>query len=93
MSGFYDTSPAGPRELAEYQGPHHGAIRPGDTVIYENPARRGPDGAYLTMGMDGTYTVTEIIMFDEAEPVFTTAVLDGGRYEVNADNLRKVDDA
>lgn len=89
MSRFYDTShPDGPHELAEYTGPHHGVIRVGDRVVYENPAWRRADGSYATGGMDGTCTVTEIITFDEAEPVFVQAILNDGEFECSADNLR-----
>jgi hypothetical protein len=84
-SRFYDTrSPDAPRVLAEYRGPHHGLIRPGFQVVYENPAWRQPDGSYETGGLDGPFTVTELI------PV--QAILDEGAYEVSADNLRWLDD-
>lgn len=92
MSKFYDTSPAdpdGPRELAEYRGPHHGLIRPGFRVVYENPAWRQPDGSYRTSGMDGLFTVAEIIDLGGGTPAL--AILDDGMYEVSADNLRWLD--
>jgi len=92
MSRFYDTSPAcpdGPRELTEYRGPHHGLIRPGFRVVYENPAGLQPDGSYQTGGMGGTFIVAELIGFRGGSGVL--AILDNGMYEVSADNLRWLD--
>lgn len=87
MSKFYDTDPDdpdAPRELTEYASPHHGTIKPGDRVAYENPAWRRGDGTYRTGGMDGPLVITEIISSGD----FVTAVLNDGEYECNADNLR-----
>jgi hypothetical protein len=92
MSRFYDTSladPDAPRVLTEYRGPHHGLLRPGFRVAYENPAWQQPDGSYETGGLDGPLTVTELIDFGEGSPV--QAILDDGMYEVSADNLRWLD--
>lgn len=98
-SQFYRTDPADPDApvvLAEYTGPHHGTIRPGDLVVYENPSWRAADGTYKTGGMDGTYTVAEIIDFNPArvpDRLMVEAILNGdtvGEYQCSADNLRAV---
>lgn len=88
MSRFYTQDPDDPDSpavLEEYAGPHHGVIRPGDRVVYENPALRRPDGTYATGGMDGPLTVTEIIDLGEG---LVQAVLNDGEWEVSAANLR-----
>jgi hypothetical protein len=92
VSRFYNTGPddsQAPRELEEYDGPHHGVIRVGDRVVYENPAFRKPDGSYKTGGMDGELVVEEIIDFG-VEGVPPQAVLNDGQWECSADNLRAV---
>ena len=89
-SKFYNTDPDdidAPRVLAEWRG-----LRPGSRVVYENPAWRQADGTYKTGGMDGTYTVTELVALDgEGWIADVLAVLDDGAYEVNAANLRAVE--
>jgi signal peptidase I len=81
-SRFYDTSdPDGPTVLASYNG-RGGMLQPGDHVVYDNP-QLGP------AGMTGEYVIEELIDIGGEEPI-VTAVLDDGRYEVTADNLRKV---
>ena len=90
-SMFYVTDPgdpAAPVVLAEYTGPHHGTIRPGNRVTYDNPEMPGlgnptPDG--------GPMTVTELLRFPALpgrEDEYTVAILDGGKYETCADHLR-----
>jgi len=90
MSGsrFYRTDPGDPDApvvLEEYAG-DHGVIRPGDQVVYENPAWRQADGSYWTGGMDPPLEVTEIIDFGGGHP--PQAILNNGEYEVSAANLR-----
>lgn len=88
-SQFYVTGEDGwPRMLEEYAGPR-GRIRPGDTVVYENPAMQRPDGSYATAGLDGLLTVTEIAGFGGGHP--PQAVLNAGEYECDAGNLRRID--
>jgi len=77
----------GPWVLDSYTGPHHGLIRTGGQVLYENPAWRHPDGSYKTLGMDGVYTVTELVDVGEG---LVAAILDDGEWEVSAGNLRQV---
>ena len=86
-SKFYDNDqadPDAPRLLAEYFGAwHQGAIRPGDTVVYDCPQApyRGspaPEGVPLV--------IAELLTFG-AGPV--QAVLNDGEFEMSADNLRK----
>jgi hypothetical protein len=82
-SRFYDTAPGGPRVLAGYSGPHHDTIRPGDLVVYENPAWREPVAAVAV-----PMIITEIIDFGGDLP--PQAILNDGEWEVSADNLRTV---
>lgn len=91
-SRFYDIDPSDPESpvlLPEYHGEHHGMIRPGDRVAYENPAWRQPDGTYKTGGMDGPLTITEIV--DLGGDIPPQAILNDGEYEVSADSLRRIE--
>jgi hypothetical protein len=90
-SKFYVTDPHDPESphvLDEYAGPHHGVIRPGDQVTYDNPAMPGlgspaPDGIPLV--------VAELIDFGGfGGGHLVQAVLNDGAYECGADNLRQV---
>ena len=82
MSGYYRTDPddlAAPVELTEYQG-----IRPGDQVADAGPVAPLP----------GPLTVTAIYEFrDRGSGGWVTAILNAGKYEVNADQLRRLDAA
>jgi hypothetical protein len=85
MSDFYSTDPDDPDApvlLDEWNG-----LRPGASVVYENPAWQQPDGSYKTGGMDGPLVVTELYAFGE----HVTAILNDGEWECNAANLRVVD--
>lgn len=67
--------PEAPRVLAQYLTPRGDTIRPGMQVAYHGP-----------VPLPGHWhTVAELIDYGEP-PV--QAVLDGGAYEVSADNLR-----
>jgi hypothetical protein len=81
--GYYEVDGAGYPVLLE----EFGGCRPGDTVVYENPAMRNEDGTYRTAGMDGPLTVDAIYDFGDG---FVQAVLNGGDWECSAANLRKV---
>lgn len=84
MSDFYVTDPAdpeAPRLLAEFTGPH-GTIRPGDPVVYDNPS--------FPLPLPEATTVTELIDLGDG-PV--QAILNNGRYEVSARNLRPAHEA
>jgi len=87
MSRFYDTTqPGGPREVTWYAA-RLGFLRPGDHVTYENP--HGP------AGVEGEHVITELIDLgsdDDLGPAnLVTAILDDGVWEVQADNLRRVE--
>ena len=88
-SKFYITNradPEAPAVLAECEGADGGTIRPGDRVVYENPAMRTADGTYYTAGMVQPLIVTEIIDFGGGSPV--QVVLNDGKREVSGSNLR-----
>jgi hypothetical protein len=78
---FYEADaddPLAPILLTEYRG-----LRPGDHVVYDNPQSAA--------GLDGPLVISEIWQFAGIGPhfpEFTSAVLNGGEYECNADNLR-----
>ena len=84
MSRFYETDPDDPDapvELDEYNG-----LRPGMRVLYQNPAWRMPDGTFKTGGMDPPLVIDEILRFPTEIPL-VQAVVNGGEWECNADNL------
>ena len=72
--------PWSPVLLDSYRG-----IKPGDHVVYENPALPPPPGPLV---------VTELYLFKNAlaEPDSVQAILNDGEYELNADNLRKIEE-
>jgi hypothetical protein len=73
-SRFYETDPRdpdAPHLVDNYQG-----LRPGMAVRYAGP------GAPL----DGPLTITELVTFD-GDDGFTTAILNDGEFETDADNL------
>ncbi len=88
MAEYYETDPTDPYapvELEEYRG-----IRVGDSVVYDNP-----DSAAT---LEGPLTLSALYRFSggpvTAAPVglpkeYITAILNGGEFECNADNLRK----
>jgi hypothetical protein len=85
-SWYYDTTgPDAPAVLAEHDG-----LKPGDTVAYENPSLKEPDGTYWTGGMSSTLYVSELIDFGRGAPV--QAILNDGEWEVSAVNLRKIEE-
>lgn len=79
-SQFYDTTrPGGPREKSWYAA-EHGFLRPGDHVTYDNTV--GP------AGLTGEHVITELIDLGDSDHT-VTAILDGGTWEVQANNLRR----
>jgi len=84
MGRFYNTDPDDPDapvQLDEYHG-----YKPADRVTYYNP--ESPDSPLD----DGPLVVDEIYRFDDGPPPWTTwvvAILNGGKWEVNADHLTK----
>ena len=83
MSGYYHTDPTDPEapvELTEYNG-----LRPGMRVIYTNPAFQQPDGTYKPAGMDPPLILTALYRMGDSG--YTEAIVNGGEWEVNADNL------
>ena len=92
-SRYYDTDPGDP-EAPVALGEYHG-IHPSDHVVYENPAWRQPDGSYRTGGMDPPLVVDAIHRFPGSEDLGdddqVLAIINGGEWEVNADNLRRVE--
>lgn len=78
MSDFYDDELGDGYLLDMYNG-----LKPGDRVVYQNPAWRQPDGSYKTAGMDPPLVITEIISLGG----LVTAIINEGQWEVNADNL------
>ena len=84
-SRFYDTTrPDGPRPTYWYAA-RHGFLKPGDHVTYvAHPA-------VATAGLSGEHEISELIMLGATAERTVTAILDGGLWEVQADNLRRVD--
>ena len=94
MTDFYSTDPDdpdAPELLNEYRVPSRDVIlRPGMSVLYQNPAWQQPDGTYKTAGMDPPLVVTALFRFPQEmhdEPDYVQAILNNGEWEVNADNL------
>lgn len=84
MSDFYDTSREGGPRVVTWVAALHGYLKPGDHVVYDAQSSLGPLGIE-----QGEHVITELI--DHREPVdLVTAILDGGRWEVQADNLIRV---
>jgi hypothetical protein len=85
-SAFYETDPANPDapvSLKQYRNLHVG-----DSVVYENPAWKMDDGTYRTGGMDGPLVISAMFRFgDPYADDHVTAILNGGEWEVAADNL------
>jgi len=79
VSQYYETDPNDPEApipLTEYRG-----LRPGMNVTYQNP--HAP-----SLGLPGPLIVDELIQWNTPGTPNVQAVLNGGEYEVNADNLR-----
>lgn len=77
MGKYYDSEGNGPTELLVYKG-----MRSGDRVKYVGP-----------MPLEGTFIVDEILQFT-TEDVLAVMRMEGSVndiYEVNADNLEKVE--
>jgi hypothetical protein len=83
---YYDTDPddpTAPIELEEYNG-----IKVGDTVTYHNPhSMIGLDGEG-PLRVDAFYRFVGVLREDGD---YICAILNGGAYECNADNLKKDD--
>lgn len=76
MTDFYvndPTDPEAPVVLDDYRG-----LKPGDRVVYTGP-----------VGLAGTFVVEQLIRIFPGTDNYGTvqAILNGGAYEVNADNL------
>jgi hypothetical protein len=89
MTEFYRTDPDDPDAPVALE--ERNGIKPGDHVTYENPSWRGPDGGYLTGGMDPPLIVDALYELDPLGEAggMPTAIINGGEYEVCADHLRK----
>lgn len=80
-SRFYTTDPLdeeAPVLLSEYTNEAGQVIRPGAEVYYDR------------LGLEGAHKVEELYLFPTRRPAGegVVAVLDNGRYECSADNLR-----
>jgi len=78
MTGYYVTNsadPDAPVELNEYNG-----LKPGDRVRYENPAGKP---------LRGPLVLSALYQFgDKYQGAWVAAILNDGKYEVDAANLR-----
>lgn len=81
-SRFYTTDPLdeeAPMLLSEYTNEAGQTIRPGSEVYYVRP-----------MGLEGAHKVEELYLFPATRtvPDRVSVILDGGKYECSAENLR-----